>query len=112
LPRLIGLTRAADLVLSGRVVHADEALALGMVNAVLPDDGFVDHVVESLQPIARNPLSALAAAKRAMVEGMRLPFDEALRLEGQLFIGLQTGREALELQDRTLDAYRAGADPI
>ena len=112
LPRLIGLTRAAEVILSGRVVGAQECLDLGMVNAVLPDDGFIDRVVEWLQPIAANGLDALAAAKRAMVEGSRLGFVDGLRLEGQLFIGLQTGAEALELQDRTLDAYRAGADPI
>jgi enoyl-CoA hydratase len=112
LPRLIGNTRAADLILSGRVVHAREALDFGMVNAVLPDEGFVDHVVEWLQPIARNTLASLAAAKRAMVEGTRLPFADGLLLEGELFIGLQTGAEALELQDRTLEAYRGGADPI
>lgn len=112
LPRLIGLTRAADVILSGRVVYAAEALDIGMVNAVLPDEGFVDHVVEWLQPIARNPLPALSAAKRAMVEGTRLPFADGLRLEGQLFIDLQTGAEALGLQERTLDAYRSGAEPI
>ncbi len=112
LPRLIGAGRAAELVLSGRVVRADEALELGMVNAVLPDDGFVDHVVQWLQPIARNTRASLVAAKRAMVEGARLPFDEGMRLEGQLFLGLQTGAEALELQDRTLESYRAGGDPI
>jgi enoyl-CoA hydratase len=112
LPRLIGLTRAADVILSGRVVGAHECLELGMVNAVLPDERFIDHVVEWLQPVARNTRASLAAAKRAMIEGTRLPFVDGLRLEGQLFIGLQTGAEALELQDRTLDAYRGGADPI
>lgn len=112
LPRLIGLTRAAELILSGRVVHARECLELGMVNAVLPDGDFVEHVIEWLQPIARNARASLAAAKRAMVEGTRLPFADGLRIEGQEFIALQTGEEALGLQDRTLDDYRAGADPI
>jgi enoyl-CoA hydratase/carnithine racemase len=112
LPRLIGAARAADLILSGRVVGADEALTLGMVNAVLPDDGFIDHAVNWLQPIAQNTRASISAAKRAIIEGLHLPFDEGMRLEGQLFIGLQTGAEALELQDRTLDAYRGGADPI
>jgi enoyl-CoA hydratase len=112
LPRLIGLTRAAEVILSGRVVHARECLDLGMVNTVLPDDGFIDHVVDWLQPIARHTRASLAAAKKAMVEGTRLQFDEGLRLEGEQFIALQTGADALALQDRTLDAYRAGADPI
>jgi len=112
LPRLIGAGRAADVVLSGRVVRADEALSLGLVNAVLPDEGFLDHVLEWLAPMAHHPRSALAAAKRAVVEGLRLPFDEGLRLEGRLFIELQTGKEALDLQDRTIESYARGADPI
>jgi enoyl-CoA hydratase len=112
LPRLIGTGTAAELILSGRVVASREAVAIGLANAVLPDDGFIEHVLGWLQPIARNTRASLAAAKRAVVEGMRLPFEEGMRLEGQLFIELQTGQEALELQDRTLEAYRDGADPI
>lgn len=112
LPRLIGPGRAADLILSGRVVSSAEAVELGLVNAVLPDEGFVDRAVEWLQPLARNPRSALVAAKRAVVDGLRMPFPEGLRLEGRLFIELQTGSEALELQDQTLDAYGRGDDPI
>jgi enoyl-CoA hydratase/carnithine racemase len=107
LPRLVGPGRAAELVLSGRAVRADEAVAIGLANAVLPDDGFVDAVVAWAQPIASKPLSALAAAKQAVLEGMSLPLDEALRLDGRLFIGLQTGQEALDLQRGALDRYEA-----
>jgi enoyl-CoA hydratase/carnithine racemase len=107
LPRLVGPGRAAELVLSGGAVRADEAVAIGLANAVLPDDGFVDAVVAWAQPIASKPLSALAAAKQAVLEGMSLPLDEALRLEGRLFIGLQTGQEALDLQRGALDRYEA-----
>jgi enoyl-CoA hydratase/carnithine racemase len=105
LPRLVGPGRAAELVLSGRVVRADEAVAIGLANAVLPDDGFVDAAVAWAEPIAAKPLSALAAAKQAMLEGASLPLDEALRLEGRLFIALQTGAEALDLQRGALDRY-------
>ncbi|MGH2759602.1 MAG: enoyl-CoA hydratase/isomerase family protein [Actinomycetota bacterium] len=110
LPRLIGTGRAADLILSGRIVGADEALRMGLANAVLPDEGFVDHVIEWLQPMARNPRPALAAAKKAMVEGVRSSFDDGLRLEGQLFVQLQTGPEAIELEERALRAYREGRE--
>ena len=112
LPRLVGYGLGAELVLSGRAVRAEEAKQIGLANAVLPDDGFVDRVVEWLGPIAAHPRSALAAAKRAVVEGLRLPFEEGLRLEGQLFLELQTGAEALELQDQALDSYAKGGDPI
>jgi enoyl-CoA hydratase len=108
LPRLIGPGRAAELILSGRVVGSAEAKDIGLANAVLPDKGFVDHVVAWLEPMSRHPRSALAAAKRAVVEGSRLPFDEGLRLEGQLFLELQTGPEALELEERASEAYRRG----
>jgi enoyl-CoA hydratase/carnithine racemase len=110
LPRLVGAGRAAELVLSGRVVRADEAVAIGLANAVLPDEGFVDAAVRWAEPIASKPRTALAAAKQAILEGLSLPLDEALRLEGRLFLQLQTGREALDLQRSALDRYAGAAD--
>lgn len=111
LPRLVGSGVGAELILSGRVVGSHEAKEIGLANAVLPDEGFVDHVVEWLRPIARHPRSALAAAKKAVVEGLRMPFAEGLRVEGQLFVELQTGKEAIELEERALEAYRSGSTP-
>ena len=105
LPRLVGPGRAAELILSGRVVMADEARAIGLVEACLPDDRFVDRVVEWLQPMASKPRGALAAAKRAVVEGLRLPFDEGLRLEGRLFVECQLGGEAVALEEAALRRY-------
>jgi enoyl-CoA hydratase/carnithine racemase len=105
LPRLIGPGRAAELVLSGRVVRADEALAIGLVEACLPDDGFVDRVVEWLQPMATKPPRALAAAKRAIVEGLRLPFDEGLRLEGRLFVECQLDADTVALEEAARRRY-------
>ncbi len=110
LPRLIGAGRAAELILSGRRVGSEEALRIGLANAVLPDVGFVDHVVEWLQPMARNPRPALAAAKKAMVEGLRVSFTDGLRLEGRLFLELQTGPDAIALEERALDAYEQGRE--
>ncbi len=109
LPRLIGPAKGAELVLSGRRVDADECVAIGLANAKLPDEGFVRHVTEWLQPIARQPRSALFAAKKAIVEGLRLDFADGMRLEGRLFVELQTGKEALELQSKAIDAYASGS---
>jgi enoyl-CoA hydratase len=106
LPRLVGPGRGAELVLSGRVVPADEAAGIGLAQAVLPDEGFLDAVVEWLQPIAKQPRSALFAAKKAVVQGLKLPFDEGLRLEGQLFMELQTGEEAQALEHQAIARYR------
>jgi enoyl-CoA hydratase len=111
LPRLVGTGRAAELILSGRVVNGEEAHRIGLVEAVLPDDGFLGHVIAWLEPMASHPRGALAAAKRAVVEGTRLAFEEGLRLEGRLFLELQTGSEALGLQDGALETYRSGGSP-
>src|SRR5262245_22480227 len=80
LPRLVGAGRAAELILSARIIDAREALRVGLVEAVLPVEGFVAAVREWVQPMATKPRSALFAAKRAVLDGLRLPLDEGLRL--------------------------------
>jgi enoyl-CoA hydratase/carnithine racemase len=106
LPRLIGTGRAAELILSGRIIDADEALRLGLVEAVLPADGFVDAAIEWAQRIAAHPAPAVRAAKRAIVDGIKLPLDEGLRLEGRLFIECQVRPETIEIQARAAEAER------
>lgn len=106
LPRLIGPGRAAELVLSGRPVRAEEAVAIGLASAVLPDENFLHHALEWVAPIAAKPRAALVAAKRALVEGMQLPLPEALRLEGRLFVELQRGAEARALEESAIGRYR------
>lgn len=105
LPRLVGPGKAAAMVLTGRVLSAEAAFDLGLVEAVLPDDDFLAHVLEWLEPLATKPRSALVAAKRAMVEGLALPLEEGLRVEGRLFVECQTGEEALTLETAMLARY-------
>jgi enoyl-CoA hydratase/carnithine racemase len=106
LPRLVGAGRAAELVLSGRIVDADEALRIGLVEAVLPHDAFVERVLEWVGPIATKPPAALRAAKRAIVDGLRVPLDEGLRIEGRLFIECQMRPDTVAIQERVAEAER------
>jgi enoyl-CoA hydratase len=106
LPRLIGTGRAAELILSGRIVDADEALRLGLVEAVLPADGFVDAAVAWARRIASHPVAAVRAAKRAIVDGIRLPLDDGLRLEGRLFIECQVRPDTIAIQAKAAEAER------
>lgn len=94
LPRLVGGGVGAELVLSGRIVQADEALRIGLLNAVLPIDGFVDAVVEWCARFTRNPNPALFAAKQAVVQGMKGTLQEGLAIEGQLFLRLNASDDA------------------
>ncbi|MET7391364.1 enoyl-CoA hydratase/isomerase family protein [Streptomyces sp. NPDC005529] len=89
LPRVLGPTRAAELILSGRIMQADEAHQAGLLNAVLETSGFSFEAINWASVIARQSPSALFAAKRAMLEGRELNLDDGLALERKLF------REAL-----------------
>jgi enoyl-CoA hydratase/carnithine racemase len=100
LPRVVGPGRAAELVLSGRVVESDEAERIGLVQAVIPDDGFVESAIEWAGRIAAQPRHAVIAAKQALVQGLQLPLAEGLRLEGRLFIECQVRPETVELEER------------
>jgi len=94
LPRLVGSGIGAELCVTGRIVQAEEARRIGLLNEVLPSEGFVDAAIEWCMRIARNPASAVFAAKRAVVEGLRMPLDEGLRLEGRLFVEVNASDEA------------------
>ncbi|MCU0267327.1 MAG: enoyl-CoA hydratase/isomerase family protein [Acidimicrobiales bacterium] len=107
LPRLIGAGRAASLVLTGRIVDAAEAERLGLVEAVLPDEDFLPAVLAWVEPMARHPRHAVVAAKRALVEGLRLPLEDGLRLESQLFIECQVRPETVAIQEQAADLERA-----
>lgn len=95
LPRLVGGGIGAELCLSGRIVGAEEALRIGLLNAVLPADGFRAAAIAWCQQISRNPGPAVFAAKRAVVEGLRGTLDAGLRLEGELFLALNASPDAL-----------------
>jgi enoyl-CoA hydratase/carnithine racemase len=88
LARLVGPARAKDLVFTGRHVGADEALSSGLVDAVVPDEEVYPTAVAMARKFAAGPPLALAAAKRAVDEGLDLPLAEGLELESRLFAGL------------------------
>jgi enoyl-CoA hydratase len=88
LPRLVGPSRAAEVILTGRVFPAEEAQRMGWINAILPADGFREEAVRWVEGIAKHAGPALYAAKHSIVAGSRLPFPEAVASERQLFAGL------------------------
>ena len=83
LPRLVGVGRAFDLILTGRHVPAEEALQLGLVNRVADDA--VAAARELAQQIMKNSPVALALAKEAVARGSDVPLPEALEIEADLF---------------------------
>lgn len=94
LPRLVGPGLGAELCVTGRILQAEEALRIGLLNAVLPTEGFLDAAIAWCGRITRNPAAAVFAAKRAVVEGLRLPLSEGLKLEARLFAEANRSDEA------------------
>lgn len=88
LPRLIGPSRAKDLILTGRFVGADEALSFGLVDRVVaPDDVYEESLVLARQLAAGAPY-ALRAAKQAIDHGLMVDLDNGLELERMHFASL------------------------
>jgi len=88
LPRLIGPARAKDIVFTGRFVGAAEALAIGLVDKVVPDDQVRQAAVDLVARYATGPAIALRAAKQAIDEGLDADLDTGLEIERLNFAGL------------------------
>lgn len=88
LPRLIGHSAAKDLIFSGRRVRAREALALGLVDRVLPAAEVYPAALEAAARYAQGPVAAIAAAKTAIDMGSGLSPSDGLDLERDLVCGL------------------------
>ena len=86
LARLVGPARAKDLVFTGRQVGAEEALAMGLVDEVVPAEALSAHVRSKAAELARGAVAAQALAKRAIDEGLDRSLGEGLTLEQELFL--------------------------
>jgi len=83
LPRLVGLGRALDLILTGRPVDADEALRIGLVDRVVPDGAAREAAVELARELAALPQDCLRSDRLSAIESCDLPLAEALRNEAR-----------------------------
>ena len=83
LPRIVGMGRGLDLILTGRIVPASEALEIGMVTEVVEEGRHLDRALEIAEGLAAFPQETMLADRRAAIEGFGLPLDEALELEAQ-----------------------------
>ncbi len=84
LPRLIGMTRAMDMMLTGRKVSADEALEWGIVNRVVPNEQLMDVVYALAGELAAAPTKAIGLIKQAVNYAQHSTLAEALYQEAEL----------------------------
>lgn len=83
LPRIVGLGRALELILTGRLIDAGEAQAIGLVNEVVETGRQLERALELAQRIASFPQEAMLADRTAALAAQGLPLREGLALEAQ-----------------------------
>ena len=88
LPRLVGPSRAKELIFSGRFVGADEALRIGLVDRVVPAAEVYSTALEMAGRFVGGPALALRAAKEAVDRGLEVDLDTGLEVERLQFSGL------------------------
>jgi enoyl-CoA hydratase len=94
LPRLVGPSRAKDMIYTGRQVRADEALRIGLADRVVGRDRLLDEALALAAEFAEGPLVALAAAKRVIDDGMEEPLPVALQFEMDAFVSVAETEDA------------------
>jgi enoyl-CoA hydratase len=102
LPRVVGLGRALELILTGRMIGAQEALAMGLVNEVVAPGAHLDRALELAEGLARFPQETMLADRRAALEGIGRPLAEGLALEAE------AGPRVHEVGARGAERFAAG----
>jgi enoyl-CoA hydratase/carnithine racemase len=105
LPRIVGRSRARQLIFSGRMVPAEEALAIGLVDRLEPDPYFA--AFEEAARLASGPTRALAAAKEALNAADLGDLRTGLGVERDVFVGLFDTRD----QEEGMRAFLEKRDP-
>ena len=102
LPRIVGLGRALDLILTGREFRTDEAERMGFVDRVVPDGTALEAAVALAEQIASAPWACVVSDRRAVYDGLGLGLPEALANEDRL------GREVILSDDFAAGVERFG----
>jgi enoyl-CoA hydratase len=102
LPRVVGMGRALELILTGRPVEAEEAHRIGLVNEIVEPGKHLDRALELAERIASFPQETMLADRQAAIEGFGQPLADGLELERQL------GMEVLDVAVKGAARFASG----
>jgi enoyl-CoA hydratase/carnithine racemase len=107
LPRVVGLGRASELLMTGEFVDAHEALRIGLYNRVVPLEALAAETKAMARKLADGPAAGLAATKQALNRELSLDLAQALEHEARVQAELMTGPDFRE----GYEAFRARRPP-
>jgi enoyl-CoA hydratase len=102
LPRIVGLGRALDLILTGRMIGAQEAHAMGLLTEIVPEGAHLERALALAEGLAGFPQRTMLADRRAAIEGLGMPLADGLALEAA------AGPEVFEDGARGAERFAAG----
>ena len=108
LPRIVGYSRAADLIYTSRAVEADEAHRIGLLDRLVDHDDLLERAVELALQMAAWPPLALRVSKRVLQHNVECDLDAALRYE---LTSLSYGNRAVNDRQESLAAFREKRKP-
>ena len=85
LPRRVGVAKAKELIFSGKMIKADEAEKIGLVNAVFAPEALMDGALEMAKSFTKNAPIAVKYAKACIDRGMQMDIDDGIAIENELF---------------------------
>ncbi len=102
LPRIVGMGRALEMILTGRILEAGEAHAWGLLNEVVPPSEHVSRALEMAEGLAAFPQTTMLSDRRAAIEGIEMSFSDGIAHEAQL------GRDSVETGTRGAARFASG----
>ncbi len=96
LSRLVGKGKALEMILTGEIIDAQEALRIGLVNKVVSRKDLMEVAVKMAQEMASKGPIALRYAKEAIYKGMDMSLEQGLRLEADLYLLIHTSKDRTE----------------
>jgi enoyl-CoA hydratase len=107
LARLIGINKAKELILTGKMISATEALHMGMVNRIIPPEKLMEEVMKTAKNIAQKGKTALRAAKQAINNGMSVDLVTGLNIEADAFALCMASEDSREGLNAFLEKRKA-----
>jgi enoyl-CoA hydratase len=94
LPRIVGMGRALELIITGKVINAEEAYRIGLANEVVPKGTSLERAIELAEFISSLPQPAIRADKEATIRGFGQDLREGLRIEAECFNRLFSNQDS------------------